>query len=89
MLPHAPSAQMADIPADGIAIKEDTDDANPDVRNPKEIKDKQIEHENEFEDPKSGNKDNSNGKKEEEAMEVDGAAAKGDSKDAAAAAASS
>ena len=80
---------MADIPADGIPIKEDTDDANPDVRNPKELKDKQIEHENEFEDPKSGNKDASNGK-EEEAMEVDGGA-KGDAKDTtpAAAAASS
>ena len=69
MLPHAPGVQMSDIPADGVAIKEDTDDADPDKRNPQQLKDKQIEPDNEFEDGKSGNKDVNNGK--DEPMEVD------------------
>ena len=72
MLPHAPGVQMADIPADGVTIKEDTDDADPDKRNPQQIKDKTIEPDNEFEEGKSGNKDVNNGK--EEPMEVDSAA---------------
>ena len=59
MLPHAPGVQMSDIPPDGIALKEDTDDADPDKRNPHQIKDKAIEPDNEFEEGKSGNKDNS------------------------------
>merc|ERR1719445_1756278 len=42
MLPHAPGVQMADIPADGVAIKEDVDDADPDKRNPQQIRDKTI-----------------------------------------------
>ena len=37
MLPHAPGVQMADIPADGVAIKEDVDDADPDKRNPQQV----------------------------------------------------
>ena len=71
MLPHAPSVQMSDIPADGITLKEETDDADPDKRNPQQIKDKQIEPDNEFEESgvKSGNRDVNNGK--EEPMEVD------------------
>ncbi|QQP58298.1 Histone deacetylase, partial [Caligus rogercresseyi] len=69
MLPHAPGVQMANIPEDGVTLKEDTDDANPDKRNPQALKDKQIEADNEFEDPKSGNKDISNGK-EDEAMDT-------------------
>ena len=39
MLPHAPGVQMADIPADGVAIKEDVDDADPDKRNPQQVSD--------------------------------------------------
>jgi hypothetical protein len=42
MLPHAPSVQMADIPPDGMVLKEDADDADPDKRNPVQIKDKQV-----------------------------------------------
>ena len=78
MLPHAPSVQMADIPPDGIAIKEDTDDADPDKRNPQQLKDKQIEHENEFEEAKSGNKNIATAKNgsKDEPMEVDGATAR-------------
>ena len=81
MLPHAPGVQMADIPADGAVIKEDVDDADPDKRNPQQIKDKTITPDNEFEEGKSGNKDVSNGK--DEPMEVDAKAA-GDAKKEAA-----
>ena len=57
MLPHAPSVQMADIPADGITLADDKDNADPDKRNPHQLKDKQIEADNDFEDAtKSGNK---------------------------------
>jgi len=37
MLPHAPGVQMADIPPDGMAVKEEgevIDAADPDKRNP-------------------------------------------------------
>lgn len=69
---------MANIPEDGMPIKEDTDDANPDTRNPAPIKDKQILADNEFEEGKSGNKDVSNGK--EEPMDTSDNGAAGDSK---------
>ncbi|CAB4064016.1 HDAC1_2 [Lepeophtheirus salmonis] len=69
MLPHAPGVQMANIPEDGVTLKDDVDEANPDKRNPQPIKDKQIEADNEFDEPKSGNKDISNGK-EDEAMDT-------------------
>ena len=80
MLPHAPGVQMADIPADGVTIKEDTDDADPDKRNPQQIRDKTIEADNEFEDDKSGNKNSSNGKDAAEPMDVDSGGGGGDSK---------
>ena len=95
MLPHAPGVQMAEIPPDGAALKEDTDDADPDKRNPQQLKDKQIEADNEFEEGKSGNKDvtnansnasnaaNANNGNKDEPMDVDKA-----EKDSAAAAAS-
>lgn len=79
---------MADIPADGVPIKEDTDDADPDKRNPQQLKDKQVTPDNEFEEGKSGNRDMNNGK--DEPMEVDSgkapaaaaaAAVAGDAKD--------
>lgn len=60
---------MADIPADGVTVKDDVDLADPDKRNPQQIRDKQIEADNEFEEGNSGNKDNSGGK--DEPMEVD------------------
>merc|ERR1712181_94133 len=47
MLPHAPGAQMANIPEDAMSLKEDTDDANPDERNPIQDRDKQMEHDGE------------------------------------------
>ena len=52
---------MANIPEDGVTLKEESenaDEADPDKRNPQQIKDKSIEPDNEFEDPKSGNRDN-------------------------------
>ena len=51
MLPHAPGVQMASIPEDGVTLKEESeaaDEADPDKRNPPELKDKQIEPDNEF-----------------------------------------
>ena len=78
MLPHAPGVQMADIPADSVSIKEDVDDADPDKRNPHQIRDKTVEPDNEFEEGKSGNKD-SNSAKSEEPMEVESAADKKES----------
>jgi histone deacetylase 1/2 len=89
MLPHAPGVQMANIPEDGVSLKDDSeaaDEADPDKRNPPQLKDKQIEPDNEFEDApgKSGNRDELTGKDvdtllkkdtaakdTEEAMEVD------------------
>ena len=57
MLPHAPGVQMANIPEDAISLKDDTDDASPDERNPQQMRDKHIEHDNEFIDGRaSGNK---------------------------------
>lgn len=60
MLPHAPGVQMANIPEDGVTLKEESeaaDEANPDKRMPQQIKDKAIEPDNEFEDStKSGNR---------------------------------
>ena len=72
MLPHAPGVQMADIPADSVSIKEDSDDADPDKRKPQQITDKAVEPDNEFEEGKSGNND-SNSAKPDEPMEVDSA----------------
>ena len=90
MLPHAPGVQMANIPEDGVILKEESaleDEANPDKRNPHQLRDKQIEPENEFEDAKSGNRDETiaaaadgDAKKEsktDEPMEVDGTETKG------------
>ena len=51
MLPHAPGVQMSTIPEDGVTLKEESeaaDEADPDKRNPPQLKDKQIEPENEF-----------------------------------------
>merc|ERR1712168_1400167 len=64
MLPHAPGVQMANIPEDGVKVDEGEamDEANPDKRLPKEVKDKMIEADNEFEEEetkKSGNRDES------------------------------
>jgi len=63
MLPHAPGVQMANIPEDGVPLKEESealDEANPDKRLPQQIKDKIVEADNEFEDStKSGNKNES------------------------------
>jgi histone deacetylase 1/2 len=60
MLPHAPGVQMANIPEDGVPLKDESeaiDEANPDKRLPQQIKDKIVEADNEFEDStKSGNK---------------------------------
>merc|ERR1719384_2150169 len=60
MLPHAPGVQMANIPEDGVTLKEESeaaDEADPDKRLPQQIKDKIVEADNEFEDStKSGNK---------------------------------
>ena len=48
---------MANIPEDAISLKDDTDDASPDERNPQQMRDKHIEHDNEFIDGRaSGNK---------------------------------
>merc|ERR1712048_931094 len=59
-LPHAPGVQMANIPEDGVPLKDESeaiDEANPDKRLPQQIKDKIVEADNEFEDStKSGNK---------------------------------
>merc|ERR1719445_2093306 len=84
MLPHAPGVQMANIPEDGVPLKEESeaaDEADPDKRNPPQLKDKQIEPDNEFDGApgKSGNRDEVSGKdevkkeasKEEEPMDVD------------------
>lgn len=60
---------MSDIPSDGVVLKEDVDDADPDKKNPTQLKDKQIEADNEFEDGKSGNRDINNGK--DVPMEID------------------
>ncbi len=92
MLPHAPGVQMANIPEDGAVLAEDSalaDEANPDKRNPPQLWDKQITPDNEFEDGKSGNRDESipakngeggdaGGGLKEESMEVDKADEKGD-----------
>jgi len=40
MLPHAPGVQMANIPEDGVNVKEDSaleDEADPDKRNPQQV----------------------------------------------------
>ena len=54
---------MANIPEDGVPLKEESealDEANPDKRLPQQIKDKIVEADNEFEDStKSGNKNES------------------------------
>ena len=45
MLPHAPGVQMATIPEDGIILKDESaleDEANPDKRNPHQLRDKQV-----------------------------------------------
>ena len=72
MLPHAPGVQMANIPEDAMSLKEDTDDANPDERNPQQERDKQMEHDGEFVDGRaSHNKDRHSFKDREEPMELD------------------
>merc|ERR1719334_1272909 len=58
MLPHAPGVQMANIPEDAISLREHTDDANPDERNPLQDRDKHIEHPGEFVDGRTGNNKN-------------------------------
>merc|ERR1719219_2441094 len=63
MLPHAPGVQMANIPEDGVTLKEESenaDEADSDKRNPPQLKDKIVEADNDFEDStKSGNKNES------------------------------
>ena len=85
MLPHAPGVQMANIPEDGVPLKDESeaaDEADPDKRNPQQLKDKQIDADIEFEEDKSGNRNRDESKdmdtsvkkespKEDEAMEVD------------------
>merc|ERR1719445_2190085 len=84
MLPHAPGVQMSTIPEDGVTLKEESeaaDEADPEKRNPPQLKDKQIEPDNEFDGApgKSGNRDEMSGKdevkkeasKEVEPMDVD------------------
>merc|ERR1719249_336717 len=72
MLPHAPGVQMANIPEDAMSLKEDTDDANPDERNPIQDRDKHMEHDGEFVDGRpSHNKDRHSFKDREEPMELD------------------
>merc|ERR1712088_84880 len=104
MLPHAPGVQMANIPEDGVPLKDESeaaDEADPDKRNPQQLKDKQIDADNEFEEDKSGNrnrdeskdmdevkKETSNASKEEEPMDVDDVKSE-DKKEPAAVAASS
>ena len=51
MFPHAPGVQMSTIPEDGVTLKEESeaaDEADPDKRNPPQLKDKQIKPDNEF-----------------------------------------
>merc|ERR1712088_1284346 len=104
MLPHAPGVQMANIPEDGVPLKDESeaiDEANPDKRLPQQIKDKIVEADNEFEGRpgKSGDRDEVSGKdevkketsnasKEEEPMDVDDVKSE-DKKEPAAVAASS
>ena len=76
---------MANIPEDGAVLAEDSalaDEADPDKRNPQQLWDKTVTPDNEFEEGKSGNRNESVPKKEygdppkaEEAMDVDGVAA--------------
>merc|ERR1712111_180807 len=77
MLPHAPGVQMSTIPEDGVTLKEEAD---PDKRNPPQLKDKQIEPDNEFDGApgKSGDRDELSGKdsdskkdSKDEPMDVD------------------
>ena len=80
MLPHAPGVQMANIPEDGVTLKEESeaaDEADPDKRNPQQLKDKQIEPDNEFDDAagKSGNRDESSAAKDVEMKKETSAAA--------------
>lgn len=45
MLPHAPGVQMANIPEDGVTLKDDSaiaDEADPDKRLPQHVKDKMV-----------------------------------------------
>merc|ERR1712083_825794 len=77
MLTHAPGVQMSTIPEDGVTLKEESeaaDEADPDKRNPPELKDKQIEPDNEFDGApgKSGDRDEVSGKDSaDEPMDVD------------------
>jgi len=76
MLPHAPGVQMANIPEDGVKLDDGAalDEADPDKRLPKEVNDKMIEADNEFEDSKSGNRDETKTKIEGGATSVAAAA---------------
>ena len=60
MLPHAPGVQMADIPEDRVDINQDeaVENSNPDSRVNSILKDRRVEADNEFEEGKSGNRNN-------------------------------
>ena len=72
---------MANIPEDGAVLTEDSalaDESDPDKRIPQQLWDKTVVPENEFEEGKSGNRNESVSKKDsadpgksDEAMEVD------------------
>jgi len=61
MLPHAPGVQMADIPEDGVDLKDDEEleKGDPDKRSNIKLLDKRVEPDNEFESGKSGNRNHS------------------------------
>ena len=81
---------MANIPEDGAVLTEDSamaDESDPDKRIPQQLWDKTVAADNEFEEGKSGNRNESVAKKDpgdpskaDEAMEVDAATASGDAK---------
>jgi len=63
MLPHAPGVQMADIPEDSVNLDkedEEVDAADPDKRGNMKLMDQGREADNEFEEGKSGNKNEKN-----------------------------
>jgi hypothetical protein len=71
---------MANIPEDGVVLSEDSalaDESDPDKRIPQQLWDKTVALDNEFEEGKSGNRNDSVAKKEKEvsaALIGDGAA---------------
>merc|ERR1719288_691617 len=63
MLPHAPGVQMADIPEDSVNLDkedEEVDAADSDKRGNMKLMDQGREADNEFEEGKSGNKNEKN-----------------------------